>query len=465
MRVFTVVCAAIFLMTLHVPRAQAQGGGDKARKEIQAKNKQAMENFDLLEFEAARGALEQALAAAEKAGLEGDPVTARVLLNLGIVEFAGFKDEEAAREAFAAAVAIDPSVEIGVAYRTDTMAKLLAAVKQQVAEESGGKVFGDPSAGEGGCSQLEGIEHTLVEEGRPGRAQPIRARVGDGVGADRVALYYRATGATDFTEVPMERGSGCSFEAAIPAEAMAGDSVHYYVAAMSGDETVASRGSSGSPNIIDLATGGGLGDEDNPLGVEDRAAPAPSGKKTVFVSLALGTGGGYVTGVTEVVDSEVDCCFAPALLHLFPEIGYYFSRRMSLSLALRLGFAVGANVPGHATAAPAGLARLRYAFDESGQGLLVSGSVGGGVIRNTVKVEQASGGMDTDTTASGPFLVGAGIGYAKAVSGSMQLVGEINSLAAIPGGVKSLGTCPGAGCVEPHFGLQFDFNLGLLLAF
>ena len=73
--------------------------------------------------------------------------------------------------------------------------------------------------------------------------------------------------------------------------------------------------------------------------------------------------------------------------------------------------------------------------------------------------------MDTDTTASGPFLVGGGIGYLMALSGPMQLVAELNALAAIPGGIKELGPCPGSGCVRPNFGVQADFNLGILLAF
>jgi hypothetical protein len=352
------------------------------------------------------------------------------------------------------------------------MAELLTTVKK-----GGGKgeapalpeASGEASAD---CELLEGIDHTLVESGRPGVSQTISARVGSGLGASKVSLFYRAQGAVDFTEVPMTKGTGCSFEGTIPASAMKGESVHYYVAAIKGKKPIASRGSSGSPNIIALggAEAGGGGD-DNPLGesstggdVSDGVEPETRGKKTVFVSLAVGTGGGYVTGTTEVADSEVGCCFAPALLHVFPEIGYYFSRQLSLSAAFRMGFAVGANVMGHATAAPAGLLRMRYALAESGSGFQVSGAIGGGIIRHTVKVEAPSG-MDTDTTASGPFLIGGGLGYTKPLSGSMSFVAEVNSLAAVPVGIKEIGTCPGEGCVKPHFGLQFDLNLGVLLAF
>jgi hypothetical protein len=481
----TCVCSAIAVAMFASPAIAEADQSDKGKKEIQAKNKKAMESFDMLEFEAARTALTDALSVAKKHKLDKDKVVARVYLNLGIVEFAGLKDEGAARTAFASAVAIDPDIQIDVAYKTDGMAELLTAVKKGgggKAGGGGGKAGGEEDlfaeaggeAGAADCDAIEGIDHALIEAGRPGVSQPISARLGSTVGAEKVTLFYRAQGAVEFTAVPMKKSTGCSFEAEIPASAMKGESVHYYVAALKGKRSLASRGSSGSPNIIELAGGGAGADSDeNPLGGGssggDLTGEVETGgggkKKTIFVSLAVGTGGGYVSGTTEVAGSEVGCCFAPALFHLLPEIGYYFSRQMSLSAAFRMGFAMGANVMGHATAAPAGLLRLRYALAESGDGVQVSGAVGGGIIRHTVKVEEAPSGMDTDTTASGPVLVGGGLGYVKPISSSMRFVGEINTLAAIPAGIKELGTCPGSGCVKPHFGLQFDINLGVLLAF
>ncbi|HEU5056108.1 MAG TPA: hypothetical protein VFU21_06270, partial [Kofleriaceae bacterium] len=463
----TCVCSAIALAVLSSPAIAEADQSDKGKKEIQAKNKKAMESFDMLEFEAARSALTDALSLARKHKLEKDKVVARVYLNLGIVEFAGLKDEDAARTAFASAVAIDPDIQIDVAYKTEGMAELLSAVKKGGGKAGGGErggsdlfADGEGEGGGAGCDAIDGIDHSLVEAGKPGVAQTISARVGTGVGAEKVTLYYRAQGAVDFTAIPMKKGKGCTFEAEIPSSAMKGEAVHYYVAALKGKKSLASRGSSGSPNIIELAGSAGAADPDeNPLGGGSsggdisggvEAGGEDGGKKTVFVSLAVGTGGGYVTGTTEVAGSEVGCCFAPALLHLLPEIGYYFSRQLSLSAAFRMGFAMGANVMGHATAAPAGFLRLRYALAESGDGLQVSGALGGGIIRHTVKVEEAPSGMDTDTTASGPVLVGGGLGYVKPISGSMRFVGEVNTLAAIPAGIKELGTCPGSGCVKPH---------------
>jgi hypothetical protein len=447
-------------------RAAHAQGKSRVAKEVEGKIVQAMENFDLLEFETARKQLAEAVALAKKNKLERQAVLARAYLDLGIVEFAGLKDADAAREAFAAAVAIDPDIEIGVAYRTPAMAELLREVKKgpaPVAEEADRPR--EESAD--GCGAISGLEHTPVDRGTTGQQQAIAARVGDPVGAERVSLFYREAGAAKYTEVPMRRRAGsCTYVAAIPAAAMRGRTVHYYVAAVAGGQTVASMGSRTSPNIIEL----GAGEGGDAVGAVSRSSESghvrPRGaKKSVFFALSVGTGGGYVTGTTEVVGSDVDCCVAFSPVHFFPEIGYYFTRRLSLSAAFRMGLALGANVSGHATAAPSGLLRLRFALSDSGEGFLLSLAGGGGIIRNTVKVEAASSGMDTDTTASGPFIAGAGLGYLKALSGATHFVAELNALAAFPAGIEELGPCPGSGCVRPHFGVEVDVNFGLLFAF
>jgi hypothetical protein len=436
-----------------VARAQDSKPG---QREVEAKIVQAMESFDLLEFEVARRHLNDAIELARKNRLDRERILARIYLDLGIVEFAGLKNRDAAREAFAAAVAIDPSIEIDVAYRTDAMADLLAAVKK----ERG--IVPPPPTGTEPCSSVRGLQHTPVDLARRGQDQPIAARVGASLTVDKVSLFYRRAGTDAYTERTMQLVAGCSYEAVIPAEVMQGDAIQYYVAARRRGRTVDGKGDATSPNLIELA---GRPDGESAVAPAALARAQPRGRKRIFVSLAVGTGGGYVSGTTEVVGTDVNCCFAPALFHLFPEVGYYFSPRLSLSGAFRMGFALGANVPGHASAAPAGLLRLRYALSERGTGLQLSAVAGGGIIRHTVKVEEAMSGADTDTTASGPFVLGGGLGYLFGLSGAMQLLAELNGLAAFPAGVEEVGPCPGSGCVRPHFGFQVDVNLGILFAF
>lgn len=472
-------------LTLTLSEAKAESDATGVEKQIKAKNAQAMENFDLLEFDEAKRLLTEALGLAKKANLRS-PLVARTHLNLGIVYFSGFQDEAAAKTAFIDAVQMDASIEIEKVYRTPEMTRILAETKKEYAGKP--PRASDPAAAGGGdCTGVEGMQHSLVEQAPAGRAQKITVSVSDKLKADKISLYYRSKGQVEFAQLAMKRSGECKYSGTLPAKALRGGAVHYYVAALNKKgKPIASRGSSESPNIIEVtgaAKGALLGDNENPLTGEKAAAAEPvveaqpaeevSGSvlpqedkgDTLYVSLALGSGGGYVTGQTEQAQSDVGCCFAPALLHVFPEVGYYLKPNMVLAAAFRMGFPVGANLPGHATAAPAGFLRFKYALDSSGEGINVSGSVGGGILRHTVKLNMPAMNGDTDTVASGPFLVGAGAGYTKALGGPMKFVAEVNTLAGIPGPIETLGTCPGPGCVRPNFALQIDVNLGVLFAF
>ena len=57
-----------------------------AEGDIETKIKEAMENYDLMDYDAAKKLLNQALAIAKKAKLDKDPVTAKAYLDLGIVD-------------------------------------------------------------------------------------------------------------------------------------------------------------------------------------------------------------------------------------------------------------------------------------------------------------------------------------------------------------------------------------------
>jgi hypothetical protein len=152
-------------------------------------------------------------------------------------------------------------------------------------------------------------------------------------------------------------------------------------------------------------------------------------------------------------------------VHISPEIGYLLRSDLAIAGVVRLGFPLGANLPGHATLAPAGLLRLRYGLGRTLDGFQLVGSLGGGFIRHTVHVPEAPDGMDVDTNVSGPFILGPGVAYWHSIgSGLLKLVAELHTLAGIPAGFK-FGTCPGDSCIDPNFSLQFDFDLGVSFSF
>lgn len=493
----SVVAASVaaFLLVLGVfGQARSAHADAKGKKDIQSKIKEAMENYDLLEYEEARKLLNSALTIAKKQKMENDPVVAQVHLALGIVYFAGLQDNDSAKLSFLSAVEIDPKVQIDPAYKTADMAKLL----DEARSESGGGSSGGGSSDTGGgggdiddidvggaeevdCSTVTGVQHEIIDTAPAGADKPLTAQLGSDVEAAKVAIMYRAQGASDFTEAKMTKKGDCTYVGAIPAAGLKGELVHYYVAAFNGKgKVIAGKGSSGSPNIIEIvgvaAGGGGIPDDDeNPLGDKPKGGGGggsgggiaggvtvgPKKPSKVFFNVAVGTGGAFVTGKTEQDLNEVKCCFAPALLHVFPEIGFYISEKTAIGAAFRMGFPVGANIPGHSTAAPAALIRIRQSLGDGQEGLQVTGSIGAGVMRSTIKLTEAPPGMDTDIVATGPLLIGAGAGYMKSLGGPIKFVAELNAIAGIPV-IDKLGADPG---FQLNFGVQFDVNLGLMFGF
>lgn len=439
----------------------------KVARQVADKTAEAMEAYDLLEYESAKKGLAGALLLAKRNGLGKDMVTARVHLYLGIVYFSGFGDEDAAQLEFTNALEIDSSLELPRAYRTKDMAAMFGELRSAFGASA--DPGGEELASAENCDGVEGLEHELVETAPRGADRQVEVQVGRDVEFAKVALFYRPEGVVDFEEVTMGRQGGCSYRGSIPASATGGEILHYYVAAVDKrGKALASKGSKLSPNIMEITAAVANRDGEDPFAPSDASAEksvelAPEGGKKLFINVSAGSGAGYVTGSTEVTNVDVECCLAPALFHVSPEVGYWMTPSTSISGVFRMGFTVGANVPGHSTAAPAGFLRIRHAFGEAGTGFTLSGSIGGGIIRHTVKISNASPGEDTDTVATGPLLFGAGIGYIKSLSGPVRLVAELHSTVGVPV-VDEIG-CPGNGCVQPNFGSQFDANLGLQLAF
>jgi hypothetical protein len=448
------------------------------KEDIQKKTKEAMENYDMMDYAASKKTLEAALVQAKKAKLDRDPVTAKVYLSLGIAAFAD-GDQDGAKAAFAAAVAIDPKIQIDAAYKSPELNKLLDAAK------SGGS--STPTEGPGptepsnDCVGVKGLQHTIIDTAPGGRALPIEVIVGADVTSTKLGVFYRPEGSTDFLEGKLTKQGECKYTGEIPSSAMKGGLVHYYVAALNENgKAVASRGSSGSPNIIELTTavaGGTSGGSDNEDPISGKRNPPPSnsggavsggviagGKPAkVYIQVAGGTGFGYVSGKTEFNNPVENCCIGNSLVVVTPEIGYHASRQFSIGIAGRIGFPLGANIDGpmgkSSTMSPAVLLRVRYALSKSGDGVRVMGQLGGGIIRNTIKLKESMDGQDTDIVGQGPLLIGAGVGYRKRLSGNVAFVGDLSVLGAIAV-VDKLGNAPNLGS-----GLGADLSVGIAFGF
>src|SRR5213075_1273646 len=107
----------------------------------------------------------------------------------------------------------------------------------------------------------------------------------------------------------------------------------------------------------------------------------------------------------------------------------------------------------------AGIVRVRYALLPSGEGVRVIGQLGAGILRNTIKLNNVTDGMDTDIVAQGPLLLGGGVGYTRRISGNIALVADLSALAAIAV-VKQLGSAPSL-----NSGISADLSIGLAVGF
>jgi hypothetical protein len=281
----------------------------------------------------------------------------------------------------------------------------------------------------------------------------------------------------------MRSEGGNEFQAIIPASASRGDTVHYFIEAKAATgKVLASAGTVESPHIISIVKpvttrpADEPPDEENPIGREGPggsgtgddtsvARQHPSVRRSFYVNVAVGSGAGYVNGETEVSHQAVTCCVAPAPFHVLPEVGFWLTRQLTLSLVGRIGFPLGANVAGAATLAPAGFIRATYIFGRDG-GLYVHGDVGGGLIRHTIKLTRTSATAsmgDTDTYVTGPLLVATGAGYILPLGGSgLRFIADLNLIAGIPI-VSTLGS--GARASKPGFSLHGDLSLGVGFAF
>jgi len=432
----------------------------KAAKKVDDMNRAAMEDYDLLEFDAAKKQLNDALAVARRNKLEKSAAAARSHLDLGIVYGAGLNDRDNALLEFIAALQIDPNLKLDPAYKSPPL--------QKTFDQARATVTGAPPP----AAEERVLKHVPIEEAQGGQAITVTARAGD-LRPTQVMLVFRPAGAEGFMQVAMRSQNGADYTGTIPESATRGATVHYYIEARGPNgKVLAAAGSAETPNIISIiqpvgARPGDARDEENPLGRGESTTVSKvpeGGKRSFWIGVSVGSGAGYVTGETEVSHQEVTCCLAVAPFNIFPEVGYWLSPHLALSATVRLGFPIGANVAGAATLAPAVIARIAYQTGTY-SGIVVHGDLGGGFIRHVIKLTATSATAvmgDTDTFATGPLFVGGGIGWNKPLGDLFHFVVDLDVLAGLPI-VSEVGG--GSRPTKLGFAVNADLSLGMQVAF
>jgi hypothetical protein len=424
---------------------RAQEESSAAVEKVTKLNKKAVDEFENLNFDQARKILKDALDVCARSGLEQSQVAARTHVHLGVVLFAGFKQKDDALEEFKKALEIASDVKLD---------KLLATPEiQEVFDQA---VEAQKGAGGGGDTTVpaaaDAITHEPVTRAAQGKPIQINATLDSSVKAKKVVLSFSADGSEDFGEREMKEESPGNWMGEIPASATEGAKVSYYIEVDGdGDQVLASKGSAAAPLVVSLQ-GAAL------AGNKKTAAPPPKPKESEeegpswYFALGVGSGVGWTTGTGEVYSKDVvkPSGFAAAELgQVLPQVGYFLSPDLMLSVQLRIQKVSGATAfyptdattcgPGMVCAPPSfavsGFARANYLFHFDDLHPFVSGLVGGGTIRHVASfasMPKCGTDMKTtcvDTLASGPVFVGAGGGILYNLSPAFALTGETNLLA------------------------------------
>ena len=421
------------------PAARAEDDAAAIDKVVKL-NKRAVDEYQNLNFEKARKLLEDALTACSRSGLDNHPVAARTHVHLGVVLFAGLKDKDAATGEFKKAAQIQSDVKLDTALATPEI--------QEVFDQA----VGGGAGGAGAAPSEDAITHEAITRAQQGKSIAVNATLESSVKATKMVLKFSADGSDDFGKRDMKEESPGNWMGEIPSSATEGAKVSYYIEALGDDDQVLARkGSATEPMVVSLRGPGG-----SALVPPKKKAPAPAPKKeeteapSWFFALGLGTGFGWTTGTGEInsQDHVNPTGFAWSRLgQISPQVGYFVSPNLMLSVEFRLQLVTGAtafySTTGEcgsggtcspASYAAAGFAKASWLFDMDDLHPFVGGMLGGGTIRHITefKSEPHCGSNMTstcvDTVASGPIFVGGTAGILYNITPGFALMGEVNAV-------------------------------------
>lgn len=231
------VLGALVVALLLPPEAHGQATGDAAAS-IRRHHRLAREHCDIADYAGARAQLRAALEEAEAVNLEPHPLTARTHVMLGATYILGAGDRAKAIEHFKIALEMDPDVDVPAPLDTEQVKAALARADAEL----------HPRVS---CESLRGIDHNQVTRAHAGRAVEVVFKAGPELRSGTAHLSFRPQEAPDFVEVPMSPRGECEYVGQIPADAVRGEVMHYFVSIRKDDgRYLAMRGTPESPYTI-----------------------------------------------------------------------------------------------------------------------------------------------------------------------------------------------------------------------
>jgi hypothetical protein len=336
--------------------AQDQAAVDK----LVQMNKKALDDYDTLDWDAAKRILLDALVAGKKAGLDNHPVMGRTYIHLGAIYITGFHNRDKGMQSFARALEIDPSIQLSKGIET-------AEVTAAFAEAQRNARGGGASSGGGGDDDnpppppkkkrrgpiMEGDDASSDDQPKPrkrhrsGDDEPdlpahigaldcpepdeaiidkpltVRCALAPNLPVASVYLMYRAPDKETYNEVLMTKTPKGWLQAKIPKKAVTGKSIQFYFEGRNAaGKPVVANGGADSPNIALVVeeeakgeaseAGTGQEPEENPLDdpeenqrrhihlghadKEREGLDTRYGKRKWWIGIGIGSGYGYAKG-------------------------------------------------------------------------------------------------------------------------------------------------------------------------
>ncbi len=462
--------------------ARAQEADPAVLAKVKDLNKKGIDAYENLDLEEARKILMQALETCASEGLNNHPLKATTHMNLGAVLVGGLKQRDLGIRQFKRAIEIDPTTRVTKRLSNpDIQSAFEEAAKGGEAPKPGDdrhkpepvntppREDPKPAPTDGSPpKKITGVFHEPLTEAKPSSSVTVKAAVESALSFDKVILAYRPDGASDFLAREMEKDDKGWYVARIPEPATQGGMVAYYIEARSkSGQAVAGNGSAAEPHLISLAavdavaadgTSPDAAVSENPDDPGAKDEPGDGARKFMLI-MGLGGGYGYASGTPEVNRTGKDGSklgfsgWAPApLVHLAPELGYFVTPEILLSVQFRLQIVTGATevrdesckptgVCAPAKGALAGLVRATWVLGKTG-GLRpwLAMSAGGGDIRHLIKLDgqglkdcgPSKTDVCTDTVLGGNILLGPAGGIFFEVNEKVTLTASVNTLAGFP---------------------------------
>jgi hypothetical protein len=321
-------------------------------EEIEELLGEAIDEYDVLEVEAAAAKIEEGLRyAADHDVTDGIPL-GKLYVMQGIIEYATTGDTDQVQESFANALRAEPKMDLPDVYRTPDLDEILAAAREEVG-----------AAGPDRPPTGAGINHLPLTDVSADQPVIFEVFVPRDMAVYKMYVFFRVLGEEGWKKVELQPTNAERFAVQVAGTEFAASQFDYYVLAEDrGGNTVGHSGSEPEPhNVVVLGSGGSDGEpedtgddkEKKKKKKKEKKPKAPGDQKDtiMYVSVLFGTSPGFLSGAgnnlpTAHPERNVSPGLAMAFAHTALDFGATLTPNMYLGMYFRFQFAPAQNFEG-----------------------------------------------------------------------------------------------------------------------